>query len=73
MKKNKYKIITLLLISIIMSGCSLFKRDTMEDITIITTTYANEYVIDYLYGENAIVNSIYPDDTNIDIPLTKNK
>ena len=66
MKKSKFKYILLLMITIFISGCSLFKRDTMEDITIITTTYANEYVIDYLYGENAIINSIYPDDINID-------
>lgn len=67
MKRNKiYYIITILLITFFISGCSLFKRDTMEDITIITTTYSNEYVIDYLYGENAIINSIYPDGTNID-------
>lgn len=65
MKKIKY-IILLLLIITITTGCSLFKRDTMEDITIITTTYANEYVIDYLYGDNSVINSIYPDDTNID-------
>ena len=66
MKRNKLKYILLLLTILFLSGCSLFKRDTMEDITIITTTYANEYVIDYLYGDNAIINSIYPDDTNID-------
>lgn len=65
MKKTKY-IMLLLLIITITTGCSLFKRDTMEDITIITTTYANEYVIDYLYGDNSVINSIYPDDTNID-------
>lgn len=66
MKKNEFKYIILLLTIVFMSGCSILKRDTMEDITIITTTYANEYVINYLYGENAIINSIYPDDTNID-------
>lgn len=67
MKTNKLKyIILLLILTTFISGCSLFKRDTMEDITIVTTLYANEYVIDYLYGKNAIINSIYPDDTNID-------
>lgn len=67
MKKIKFKyIILIILITIIASGCSIFKRDTMEDITIVTTSYANEYVIDYLYGKNAVINSIYPDDTNID-------
>lgn len=65
MKKIKYIILLLVLVFII-SGCSLFKRDTMEDITIITTIYANEYIIDYLYGDNSIINSIYPDDTNTD-------
>lgn len=66
MKKTKF-IILLMLLSIFISGCSFFKRDSMEDITIITTIYANEYIIDYLYGDNSIINSIYPDDTNIDI------
>ena len=64
-KKIKY-ILLLLCLTTILSGCSIFKRDTMENINIITTTYANEYVLDYLYGDNAIINSIYPDDTNID-------
>lgn len=65
MKKLKY-ILLLVILTIFLGGCSIFKRDDMEDITIITTIYANEYVIDYLYGENAIINSIYPDDTNTD-------
>lgn len=64
MKKIKY-ILTLLIV-ILVTGCDLLKRDTMEDITIITTIYPLEYVIDYLYGDNAIINSIYPDDVNID-------
>ena len=65
MKKVKY-ILLLIITTIFFSGCSIFKRDVMEGITIITTTYTNEYVINYLYGEYAIVNSIYPDDTNTD-------
>lgn len=65
MKNFKYIILSLIAITLT-TGCSLFKRDTMEDITIITTTYANEYVIDYLYGNNSVINSIYPDDTDID-------
>jgi len=64
-KRIKLTILTICL-TFFISGCSLFKRDTMEDITIITTIYANEYVIDYLYGDNAIINSIYPDGTNTD-------
>ena len=49
-----------------LTGCSLFKRDNMENINIITTIYPLEYSIDYLYGESSTINSIYPDDTNID-------
>lgn len=64
MKKIKY--ILALLIIILLTGCDLLKRDTMEDITIITTIYPLEYALDYLYGDNAIINSIYPDDVNVD-------
>ena len=64
MKKIKY-ILTILFI-ILLTGCDLLKRDTMEDITIITTIYPLEYAIDYLYGDSSIINSIYPDDTNVD-------
>lgn len=64
-KKFKY-IILIMIFSLFLSGCSLLKRDNMEDISIITTIYSLEYVINYLYGDNAVINSIYPDDTNID-------
>lgn len=64
-KRFKY-IILIMIFSLFLSGCSLLKRDNMEDISIITTIYSLEYVINYLYGDNAVINSIYPDDTNID-------
>jgi len=60
------KIIILILIIFIVTGCSLFKRDSMENINILTTNYSLEYVIRYLYGENSLVSSIYPDGVNID-------
>lgn len=63
MKKLKY----IMLISLLLlTGCTLFKRDTMENINIITTIYPLEYSTNYLYGNSSIVNSIYPDDTNTD-------
>ena len=62
MKKLKYLLISVLLLT----GCTLFKRDTMENINIITTIYPLEYSTNYLYGENSVVNSIYPDDINTD-------
>lgn len=72
MKKIKYFI--LLLISItVLTGCSILKRDTMENINIGTTIYSVEYIIDSLYGDHSIVNSIYPDDTNVDTYTFTNK
>lgn len=64
MKKIKY--IIMLLMVLVLTGCDLLKRDTMEDITIITTIYPLEYALDYLYGDNSVINSIYPDDVNVD-------
>ena len=62
MKKKLLFIILLLLISLT-TGC--FKRDNLEDINIITTSYPIEFVTRELYGEHSIVNSIYPDGVNI--------
>ena len=62
MKKIKY-LLPILLISILMvTGC--FKRDNLEGIEIITTTYPIEFATNYLYGGHSIVNSIYPDGTD---------
>ena len=46
------------------SGC--FKRDNLEDITIYTSVYPIEYIVDTLYGKNITIKSIYPNgvDTN---------
>ena len=63
MKKNIFIIILSLFL---ITGCSLLKKDAMENIDIITTIYPLEYITNYLYGNNSIINSIYPDDTNID-------
>ena len=53
----------MLLLCIFTTGC--FKRDDMEDINIITTFYPIEYVTNMLYGKHSVVNSIYPDGTNV--------
>ena len=60
------KILILSLIAFLITGCSLFKRDNMENINIITTNYALEYVGKYLYGDNSLISSIYPDGVDID-------
>lgn len=40
-----------------LTGC---KRDSMENITIYTTTYPIEYITNRLYGKHSTINSIYP-------------
>lgn len=59
---KKIRLLILLLIPIILGGC--FKRDSMDDITIYTTTYPIEYLADEIYGYNSEINSIYPNGTN---------
>jgi len=60
------KIIIVLILLLGVTGCKLFKKDSMENISIITTNYALEYVINHLYGENSLITSIYPDGVDID-------
>ena len=60
------KIIIIFITLFFISGCSLFKRDEMENINVITTNYTLEYVVNYLYGDNSLVSSIYPDGVDID-------
>ncbi len=59
---KKLKIILCLCLLIIVTGCT---KDNMEDIEIITTSYPIEYITSRLYGEHALINSIYPDGTDI--------
>ena len=60
------RLIYLFMILFIITGCSIFKRDDMENISIITTNYSLEYVSKSLYGDNSLISSIYPDGINID-------
>ena len=62
MKKINY---ILLITLIFISGCTIFKRDTMEDINIVTTIYPLEYLTNSIYGQSSIINSIYPDDVDV--------
>lgn len=70
-KKIFIMAILLVLVGSCCTGC--FKRDKMEDINIITTVYPLEYVLTKLYGQNAIINSIYPDGTDINEYKLSNK
>lgn len=57
------KIFLLTLCVFLMTGC--LKRDKMDDINIITTSYPIEYLIDSIYGYNSNVKSIYPNGIDI--------
>ena len=61
---KKFLLMLSVFLVIITTGC--FKRDSMEDITIYTSVYPIEYIVNQLYGENAEVNSIYPDGIIVD-------
>lgn len=63
MKKLTQIFTILILICIFSTGC--FKKDNLEGIEIVTTAYPYEYITDYLYGDHALVTSIYPDGTDI--------
>ena len=56
--------ISLMISTLLMTGC--FKRDDMENINIITTTYPITYLTNKIYGNNSNVESIYPNGINID-------
>lgn len=55
--------ILLCLCLLMVTGC--FKRDNLEDITIYTTSYPIQYILNNLYGEYSTIKSIYP--TGVDI------
>ncbi len=61
MKKVKFLLLGLLLM-IGTTGC--FKRDSLENIDIVTTVYPIEYVASILYGEHSLITSIYPNETD---------
>ena len=62
MKKLKF-ILIMMLLPLFTTGC--FKWDNMEDINIITTVYPIEYVVNFIYGDNSTVTSVYPKSVNV--------
>ena len=63
---KRIKLFISIIVISLLTGCSMFKRDNMENINIITTIYPLEYAISNLYGQSSTINSIYPDDINTD-------
>ncbi len=61
MKKIKFLIIAIIMFG--MTGC--FNDDSMDNITISTSVYPIQYVVNTLYSEHSSINSIYPNDSEI--------
>ena len=61
--KNLLKIFCLLLGLFSLTGC--FKRDDMEDISIVVSTYPIEYIVKSLYGAYSNIDSIYPSGVDV--------
>jgi len=64
MKKIKMLILSICMITIL-GGCS-FKETNLENAKIYTTVYPIEYITNYLYGENSVIESIYPDGVELE-------
>ena len=62
-KKNLLQIFCLLLGLFSLTGC--FKRDDMEDISIVVSTYPIEYIVKSLYGAYSNIDSIYPSGVDV--------
>lgn len=62
MKKIKVLILGVLVLTTL-TGC--FKRDNMDNIKVYTTTYPLEYLVTNIYGYNSEIDSIYPNNINI--------
>ncbi len=71
MKKILYTFTIIMITLFLTTGC--FTNDTMEDIHIVTSDYPTEYLANYLYGNNATVSKIYPNDVNIKTYKLTNK
>lgn len=63
MKKIKCLLLCLLITCV--SSCG-FKSNNLENASIYTTVYPVMYITDYLYDDNSTIESIYPDEVNLD-------
>lgn len=61
--KKITKFLGLMVTVLCLTGC--FKRDNMEDINIVTSTYPVEYIVKSLYGNYSNITSIYPSGVDI--------
>jgi len=70
---KKLKILTLIITTLLLTGCNLNKNN-MDDISIYTTTYPINFLINELYEDHAKIYSIYPTGVNLnEYELTQRK
>ena len=62
--KRTFKLLIISFILLPLTGC--FKKDHLEDITIYTSAYPIEYIVNTLYGKYSIIKSIYPNNIEIE-------
>lgn len=62
--KRTFKLLIISFILLPLTGC--FKKDHLEDITIYTSAYPIEYIVNTLYGNYSIIKSIYPNNIEIE-------
>lgn len=63
MKRIFKGLLLIICLLILTTGC--FKRDDMENIKINSTVYPITYIIQSLYGNYSTINSIYPNDIDV--------
>ena len=56
----------ILICSLFLTGCNPLEDTSMNDIEVYTTIYPYNYLINYLYGNNSKVFSIYPNGVNLE-------
>lgn len=64
--KKKLMLVGVIVFTVFITGCDLFKSDIMDDIDIYTTIYPVNYLITYLYGDNSTIRSVYPSGSDVD-------
>lgn len=63
---KKIVLLSLTLLFILFSTIGCVKRDSMEDIEVITSSYPIEFLVKEMYGDHAKIENIFPDGEEID-------
>ena len=66
---KKIKLLPILLLVFLLSGC--FKKNNTEKIDIKVSAYPIEYLTREIYGDNATITSIYPNDMKKDYEISE--